>query len=137
MIQWANYALENSGVFTAGFHLAGSARLDNYLESEDPFERDFFLYATGSNVVSQLREEYSADLVCYFCTDHWCGGALQSFTGTATTGANGNPEYDYLCDFGSRWVTQAPQPMHPDFEDTRWDGRDGTLAHEMGHNLGC
>lgn len=137
LILWANYALENSGVITAGFNLAGTVRLENYLESEDPLGRDFFLYATGSSVVSKLREQYSADLVAYFCTDHHCGGALQSFTGTATTGALGNPEYDYLCDFGSAWVDGRSGGMHPDLVGTRWDATDGTLAHEMGHNLGC
>ena len=78
LILWANYALENSGVFTAGFNLAGSVRLENYLESEDPLGRDFFLYATGDAFVSQLREEYSADLIAYFCTDHHCGNTLKS-----------------------------------------------------------
>ena len=138
LIDWANHALVNTGITEPKrFRLVGSQQL-TYRESDDPLSRDWFMLASGSREIANLREHHNADLVCYFCTDHHCGGALQSFTGTATTGAVGDPEYDYLCDFGSVWQSGGQRGTLPDdLAFGPWDGTDGTLAHEMGHNLGC
>ena len=104
LVDHANHALNNSAVPPpARFRLAAAQRLA-YRESGDAFHRDFFVLATGSDTVATLREHHRADLVAYFCTDHHCGGALQSFGGTATTGETGDPEYDFLSDFDSTWV---------------------------------
>ena len=104
LIDHANHALNNSAVPPpARFRLAAAQRL-TYRESADAFSRDFFVVATGSELVATLREHHRADLVAYFCTDHHCGGALQSFGGTATTGETADPEYDYLSECTSTWV---------------------------------
>jgi len=138
LIDHANLALENSQIDAPSrFRLAHGMRLTDYAESADPLGRNFFVYATGSATVAQLREQYRADLVCFFCTDHHCGGALQSFSGTPTTGATGDPEYDYLCDFSSHFVDGGTSNLPAEYVGGRWDGADGTLAHEMGHNLGA
>ena len=146
LVDHANHALNNSAVPPpARFRLAAAQRLA-YRESGDAFHRDFFVLATGSDTVATLREHHRADLVAYFCTDHHCGGALQSFGGTATTGETGDPEYDFLSDFGSTWVdclrdgacTSGIAGGDPNVRFTAaWDGSDGTLAHEVGHNLGA
>ena len=104
LIDKANEALANSGVLAPSrFRLAATEQVA-YTESADAFGRDPHAFMSGSAEVARLRELHRADLVAFFCTNGHCGGALQSFSGTATLGNLGNPEYDFQSDFSSVWV---------------------------------
>ena len=93
--------------------------------------------------MAELRERYRADVMSYMCTYHTgCnGGAYQSFGGTATTGATGDPDYDFLHNWNFDVYPNAsrrspPQPVWGRTDGMRvpraWDGKlAGSFSHEV------